>query len=376
MRQTPPAFPEVVWVKFLSDSLGIYIHIPFCERKCRYCDFYSAVPSNQTVENYLKSLKEEIKRWGGFINRPIDTIYVGGGTPSVLGSKISEVVNAVRENFTVFPDAEITVEANPSSALKEFLEVSAKIGVNRLSLGVQSGDDRELKMLGRLHTAAEAENCFNLARKTGFKNISLDLMIGLPESDIISLEKSLDFVSSLNPEHISAYILKLEENTPMYNDGVKLPCDDNICEQYLYMCSYLENKGYNHYEVSNFAKKGFESRHNLKYWHTEEYLGIGPSAHSFFGGKRFYYPRDLKTFLTMPNTVKDGVGGGREERLMLALRLKTGVRLEEIIKGKVEFIEKLLENSLARIENGYFFLTDKGMLVQNSIITELLYEDI
>ncbi len=357
-------------VKFLT-NLGLYIHIPFCKRKCAYCDFYSAVFTEELMDKYVDALKREVKQWGGKINRPIDTIYLGGGTPSLLNKYIIPLLDCIRESFTICENAEITLELNPQRDIEEILVNAKKAGVNRLSIGAQSGDDGELSVLGRTHTKADTENAVSLARKLGFSNISLDLMIGLPHSNTETLDKNIDFLLSLAPEHISAYILKIEQGTKFLalEKSLGLPDDDAVCDQYLYMCKRLEAEGFSHYEISNFAKQNHESRHNLKYWQCKEYLGVGPSAHSYLEGKRFYYPRDLKGFITGNTPIPDGDGGSDSEKLMLSLRLKSGVPLDCLPSTKANLF---IQNGFAVINNGNFALTDKGMLVSNQIITQLL----
>lgn len=376
----PPQFPAVVSVKSLRKPLGLYIHIPFCAKKCAYCDFYSAFPEGTVTARYLSVLKEEIIKWGGLTDRPIDTIYIGGGTPSLLGERIGEIVKTVYVNFSVCEDVEITVEANPCSITPEFLKSARESGVNRLSIGVQSGNDNELKVLGRTHTAEMAKSAVELAKREGFNNISLDLMICLPDSSIKSLKENMDFIVGLNPEHISAYMLKIEEKTLFAKRDLNLPNEEEEAEQYLYMCDYLKEKGYEHYEISNFCKNGKESRHNLKYWQCEEYIGIGPSAHSFLDGKRFFYPADLRKFISCPETVVEGEGGDREEKLMLALRLKKGINLleffEDIPKKVTEKINNFESKGLISYNHPHLHLTDKGMLLSNILITELIYEDL
>ena len=373
-------FQVAALVKSLTNPLGLYIHIPFCEKKCNYCDFYSAVYNKDTLSAYLDALKGEIKKWGGTIHRPIDTVYIGGGTPSLLGEEILSLVDCINTNFTVLPDAEITVESNPSSS-GEFLSFAKAAGVNRLSIGVQSGCDKTLKILGRTHTAADAVNTVQNARELGFDNISVDLMIALPHSNLQTLKGDIDFMLSLNPEHISAYILKVEQNTVFSKkyDTLGLPDDDAAAEQYLYMCEALAKNGYNHYEISNFSREGYESRHNMKYWECRDYLGIGPAAHSCLDGKRFYYPRDLQGFVKEPKTISDGAGGDHAEQLMLGLRLSKGVNLDEIygeipqnIKKKITLLEKA---GYIKVNLPHISLTNSGMLISNSIITELLEDE-
>ena len=364
---------------------GLYLHIPFCAKKCAYCDFYSACVSDSMLDSYTESLIREIKNWGGVLRRPVfDTVYFGGGTPSLLGGRLAAVTDAVYSAFEIAPGAEITLELNPTgdrSKTYGFIKTAGKSGVNRLSVGAQSGSDRELKLLGRTHSAADTLAAVSAAREAGFDNISLDLMLGLPGSDTGTLSESIDFILSAKPEHISAYILKIEENTYFYKmrESLSLPDDDSAANQYLYMCERLEKSGYTHYEISNFCLTGRESRHNLKYWRCREYLGIGPSAHSFINGKRFYYPRDMKAFIKGTEPVYDGDGGDAEEYIMLRLRLAEGLDLRELesrfrintdrIKKAVMPTEKM---GLLITSGENIRLTDKGMAVSNSIITEIL----
>ena len=361
------------------------MHIPFCSKKCKYCDFYSGCADSRKIDSYTEALIREIKQWGGKITCPIDTIYLGGGTPSLLKHHLIEVITAVKENFKVEKNAEITLEINPSGDSKEILEYAKKAGINRLSIGIQSGDDEELKILGRTHNFSDAENTFYEARKLGFNNISADLMIGLPNSgDGGKLKESLDKITSLVPEHISAYILKIEPKTVFYKDIdlLDLPDEDEVSNQYLFMSRYLKEKGYSHYEISNFAKKGYESRHNIKYWTLKDYLGIGPSAHSFVDGNRFYYPKDINGFISGIDVIEDSKGGDLEEYIMLSLRLAKGINAKECLnkysyKLSVGFLEKCKTFEKAGFmvnEDNNFCLTDEGMLLSNSIISELLAE--
>ncbi len=370
-------------MKFLTKPLGLYLHIPFCEKKCNYCDFYSTFATETALDNYTEALIKSINEWGGILkNRPIDTIYLGGGTPSLLGHRLPSLLNAVSSSFEVAKDAEITLELNPAGNAKELLFFAKQAGINRLSIGAQSGDDDELKILGRTHTAKATKETVKLARHLGFDNISLDIMLGLPNSSIESLNKSLDFIVSLNPEHISAYLLKIEEKTVFHKkkDDFSFPDDDAQAEQYLHMCRYFESIGYEHYEISNFARDGRISRHNTKYWLNEDYLGLGPSAHSCVNGKRFYYPRNLAKFSESLSPIDDGESGSKEEYIMLRLRLKSGIDLTEYARifGE-ELPQKLLNRcadfekaKLLKLEADRISLTDSGMLLSNSIITELL----
>lgn len=384
MKPTPPAYPAAASVKFLTElPLGLYLHVPFCKRKCAYCDFYSSFATEELLDKYTESLINAIKQWGGNICRPTDTIYLGGGTPSLLGKRLGAVIGAVKTAFNVAPNAEITLEINPSGDSEETLAYALKAGVNRLSVGVQSGNDGELALLGRTHTAKDAEKTIAEAKALGFKNISVDLMLGLPRSDTDTLKDSIDFCISLEPQHISAYILKVEDNTYFAKLGSSLclPDADKCADQYLFLCDELCKKGFEHYEISNFCRKGYESRHNLKYWHCEEYLGLGPAAHSFLNGKRFYYPRDLKGFMNGNAPLPDGDGGGREEFIMLNLRTNTGIEFEkyrrlfgDLPDGITKAAKRFAAAGLINITNRGISLTDRGMLVSNSIITDFLEE--
>ena len=369
----PLVLQAAAQVLFLTNPIGLYIHIPFCLKKCNYCDFYSVAVNDQVKQDYVDALIKEIKQWGDKLSRPIDTIYFGGGTPSLLAEFLPLIMKEVKASFCLLEGAEITTEMNPADNCKEILNFALEAGVNRLSIGAQSGVTQELEVLGRRHTLEQTAETVKLARSLGFDNISLDIMLGLPNSNEKSLAKSLEFITDLNPEHISAYILKIEENTVFHKiyDTLGLPDEDSTADQYLQMCKYLEDKGYGHYEISNFAKPNFESRHNLKYWELKEYLGLGPSAHSFIDGKRFYFKRDLSEFLEGTSPLSDGDGGGEEERIMLALRLSKGVKLElnEELEKKCRLLS---QNKLLNINDQSISLTDQGMLLSNSIITEIL----
>ena len=365
----------------MTNPVGIYIHIPFCLKKCGYCSFYSLSPESGQKQKYVKRISEELIKWGGQTARPIDTLYIGGGTPSLLSpEELSSVISAVKKNFKLLPDAEITVEINPGDELKDFLLSAKESGVNRISVGVQSANEDELKMLGRRHTFRQAVNTVKLARDIGFKNISADIMIGLPNSNKSTLQKSLDGILSLGTEHISAYILKLEDDCALYRSGISLPDDDRASDQYLMMCDAFQMAGFEHYEISNFAKPGFQSRHNNRYWLLSDYIGVGPAAHSFLEGKRYYYPADILAFLEGCDPVFDGEGGDKEEFIMLALRLSRGLIFKEYEdrfgeKINTDILRKaklFLKQGLCHLDDKHISLTDKGMLVSNSIIGEFI----
>ena len=364
-------------MKYLPDNIGLYIHIPFCAKRCLYCDFYSAVINKRVYKDYISALLREVRRWGKKTDRPVDTVYFGGGTPSVLGHDIVPLMSEIKNCFNVLPGAEITAECNPGCDVA-FYSAAFKAGVNRLSLGVQAGDNGRLKNLGRTHTVEDVSAAIYAARQSGFGNISLDIMIALPGSNLETLKEDIDFVCSFSPEHISAYILKIEPNTAFYKrrEELALPDEDSAADQYLFLCETLKNRGFEHYEISNFASKAKKSRHNLKYWRCEEYLGLGPSAHSFLSGKRFYYPRDLKAFIAGNTPVPDGTGGDKAERIMLALRTNDGVDLSYLSPAALEKAKDYEISGLLRFTDGKVVLTDKGMLISNGIITEFLYEDL
>ncbi len=384
MKQMQLQFLAVAQALFLTNMFGIYIHIPFCVQKCAYCNFYS-VATTELLKEYIDKTVDEVNKWGGQIARPVSSVYIGGGTPSIMsGAQLGRLMDAIRKNFNVTDGAEITVEVNPGDKLETLLADFRKTGCNRLSIGVQSGNPDELKILGRRHTVLDAEKALAVARNSGFDNISLDLMTALPNSSENSLKKSLEFILSMKPEHISTYMLKLEQGTPLYKikEQLILPDEDMSVKQYLLTHEILEKSGYNHYEISNFAKLGYEGRHNSNYWQCGEYLGIGPAAHSFLDGKRFYYTDDLKSYLQNPAIVPDGEGGGMDEYIMLGLRLKKGISGREFyerfstdmpkeIFEKAKFYQK---HGLCRVTDQTISLTVNGMLVSNGIISSFIKE--
>ena len=346
---------------------GLYIHVPFCVKKCPYCDFYSLPFTESRAEEYKNAVVRNLLRYN---NEQFDTVYFGGGTPSLLYRHIAEILSNV--NYTC--NAEITAEFNPESAGKEVLEELKSAGINRLSIGVQSLDNAELNALGRRHSANEAKNAILLANKAGFENISADLMLGVLNQTERSLEQTIDELCGLPITHVSAYLLKIEENTVFgkrYNEiADKLPNEDKQAELYLRAVEALEKRGFIQYEISNFAKSGYESRHNLKYWRAEEYVGIGPSAHSYYKGKRYAVPKRLDKFLEsefQTEEITEEFPDREEERVMLGLRLCEGIELREEISARLRFIPR----EYYRISGGRLSLTPKGFLVSNEIIAEL-----
>lgn len=361
------------------NGIGLYLHIPFCRRKCPYCDFFSAADSSR-MEEYTRTLEQRIRAAGESLQRPADTLYFGGGTPSLLGEeRLYRLAAAARESFGL-SDAEVTVEVNPEKQDIDF-ERLQKGGFNRLSIGLQSADDRELQLLGRLHDVRAAERCIERAKQAGFENFSLDLMIATPGQTADSLMRSIDFCAAHGAKHISAYLLKIEPHTPyaQIRERLRLPDDDGQAELYELACQRLEAHSYRQYEISNFSLPGYESRHNLKYWHDEEYLGLGPSAHSFLDGRRFYCERSFDAFF-QDRTVEDGEGGSPEEFLMLGLRLREGVtnaryreRFHEDIPAVYrEAAERFNGTGLLHADGNGIRLTTKGFLVSNSLIAHII----
>ena len=279
--------------------LGIYIHVPFCRSKCQYCDFYSlTTKEDRVLDGYLNAICTHIREAGalapGYL---VDTVYFGGGTPTFFGAEgLTAILTAVRKSFDVAPGAEITFEANPDSVSDRLLRRLRSEGFNRVSLGVQCDDNEILKKIGRPHSYSQAVSAVQRIRKAGFKNLSLDLMYGLPGQSLEDWLRTLKHVLTLNPEHISCYGLKVEEGTPLYEyrDFCNLADDDTQADMYLQAVEVLRQHGYRQYEISNFCRKGNVSRHNLKYWTGGEYLGFGPDASSDFAGRRFSVIRDLQ----------------------------------------------------------------------------------
>ena len=373
--------------------LGIYIHVPFCRSKCQYCDFYSLTTKEDSLhDGYLDAVCSHIKEAGALApNYLVDTIYFGGGTPSFFGAEgMAAILTVIRKSFDVARDAEITFEANPDSVSDRLLRRLRSEGFNRVSLGIQCDNDDILKKLGRPHSYAQAVNAVKRIRKMGFKNLSLDLMYGLPGQSLQAWEHTLQNVLKLQPEHISCYGLKVEEGTPLYEyqDCCNLADDDTQADMYLSAIEILRQHGYRQYEISNFCRKGHVSRHNLKYWNGGEYLGFGPDASSDFGGRRFAIIRDLQGYIA---GIRSGGQVLREvqevppreragEYLMMRLRTVSGLDPKEYEKRYLlpfgplqKALEKQKEQGLAvKTFDGRWHLTPNGFLVSNSIISDLL----
>ena len=375
----------------MEKELGIYIHIPFCASKCAYCDFYSLAGCNDLVPAYqeavISHIKESSKQLSGYT---IDTVYFGGGTPSYYGAQnIVDIFTALKKYGRVLVDSEVTVEVNPDSVTLSDLQLMRRAGINRISIGVQSANDGTLKSIGRRHNFAQAEQAVKNAREAGFDNVSIDLIYGLPSQTREDWAETLSRGIALKPDHMSCYGLKIEEGTPLYiyKDSPFIPDGDMQADMYLYAVDTLSRAGLYQYEISNFAKRGMQSRHNMKYWLGKEYLGFGAAAHSYIGGQRFNFIPDIKTYC---ENVKNG---GRivdqseiitkfeqsMEYLMLGLRTTHGISEEEyrsIYPCPFEATKKLLDSYIVRgwaiNKDGRWSFTPKGFLVSNALIGNVL----
>lgn len=365
------------------NKLGIYVHIPFCASKCKYCDFFSRRGTNAEMDSYVSAVNKRLGEYGSLLNRTADTLYIGGGTPGLIGAeRLSLIAKTAEKLFALDESSEITAELNPSSSGGGFdFKGLRRAGFNRLSIGMQSANDNELKRLGRLHTAKDVRTTVLYARNAGFENISLDLMLCIPEQTKESLLRSIEYCAELEVGHISAYILKIEKGTPFYKERDALTLDeDTQAELYLFACENLERLGYCQYEISNFSREGMESRHNLKYWNCDEYLGIGCAAHSFLDGKRFYTGRSFDEFF-QGISHEDGAGGSAEEYIMLRLRLSEGLTHEEFRKRfgtnipdkYIKNAERLEKTGLLTCDGRGIRLNKRGFLLSNTLILEILF---
>lgn len=375
----------------MDRKLGIYIHIPFCAGKCSYCDFYSLAGSDKLMPKYqaalIKHIEEAAPQMGQYY---IDTLYFGGGTPSYYGAKyICEIFNTLKHSAKVLKSAEVTVEMNPDSVTRDDLQLLKSEGVNRISLGVQSANDEILRLIGRRHSFNQADQAIKMARAEGFDNISIDLIYGLPSQTRNDWADTLSKAIALHPQHISCYGLKIEEGTPIckYKDSEFLPSDDEQADMYLYMTDILEHYGYPQYEISNFAMKGFMSRHNLKYWKLDDYMGFGPGAHSCVSGVRYSYIRDLEGYI---KGVFDGSNIIDEyektdkldraaEYIMLGMRTVRGISKEEynkVYRSGFDGLEYLLseyeKKGWTRLRGNRWSFTSSGFLLSNILIGTLL----
>ena len=373
-------------------KIGVYIHIPFCIHKCSYCDFYSVTELSLT-ERYFSALKEQILSYKYYLKDCVaDSVYIGGGTPSCVDSKyILDLMNTLKTVIKFVDKPEITIESNPgtldSTKIKDYLFC----GINRISMGLQSADDDELKMISRIHNRSEFESAYLLARILGFKNINVDIMYALPGQKEETLLKTIDYVTALQPEHISFYGLRVEEGTPLsrqYDLLDRIPDEDTQYNMYIHAAKRLENAGYSQYEISNFSKKRMMCRHNCRYWKSGDYIGFGPGAASFIDGELYSYSKDIKSFIQKPT---DRLGNVEKSEIltinqqatqyvMLGLRLARGIESKEY-KNRFgrdleidygEKMEKYIAMKYAKRTEKGFRLTRAGLLVSNIILSDIL----
>lgn len=379
-------------------ELGIYIHIPFCKQKCNYCDFVSYTNKCDKIGSYINCLEKEINSFD-FSKYNVTTIYIGGGTPSYIDSKyIKLILNTIYKKIQLekneLKNIEITIEVNPGTITKEKLQDYKEAGINRLSIGLQCIQDRLLKLLGRIHTFEEFLHTYNLAKEVGFENINVDLMLGLPNQSIEDLKESLDKIIELNPNHISTYSLIVEEGTKLYNkienNELQLPDEELERNMYWYVKNTLELNGYNQYEISNFSKKGKESKHNMNCWNQEGYIGFGVAAHSYINNTRFSNTNNLEEYIKNINNAEfeknknideeQTLEDKKKEFMMLGFRKIEGV---DIAKFKEKFVDnpifiykeklnKLVEEGLIEINLNNIRLTNKGIDLANLVFEEFI----
>jgi putative coproporphyrinogen dehydrogenase len=385
-------------------QIGLYIHIPFCKQKCSYCDFCSYANKESFIKRYIQCVLKEIIEVGN--NNKIDfengkddlflvkTIYIGGGTPSLIDSKyIVQIIEDIKLNFEIDEKAEITIEVNPGTVTLEKLEDYKRAGINRLSIGLQSTHEHLLKEIGRIHTYLDFLDTFRFAREAGFENINVDLMIGLPNQTLAEVQDSIEEIVSMEPEHISVYSLILEEGTPLFKkveEGLELPDEELERKMYWNVKRILEANGYNHYEISNFAKQGYESKHNLDCWNQKEYIGFGIAAHSYTNGIRYSNIENIEQYIknydedkTEENLVfheKQDMEAMQKEYMLLGLRKIDGVSIQEF---KIKFVanpvflyhselEKLVNEELLEIDGDQIKLTNKGLDLANIVWEEFI----
>ncbi len=372
-------------------KLGIYVHIPFCRQKCSYCDFYSVNWNDESENKYVEAVLNEIKGYKDRLNGQYvaDSVYFGGGTPTIIKPEsLYKIMEALRDLMEVNKNSEISMEANPNTLTFEKLREYREIGINRLSIGVQSLNDDILKKIGRVHDSRQAIESIDRAKNAGFSNINTDVMFNIPGQEVSDIEDTISRLIERNIEHISFYSLKLEKGTPMYalekNNKIVMPDEEYEREMYYAGRSLMERKNLLQYEISNFSKKGFECRHNLKYWSQDEYIGLGPSAHSFMDGVRYSNPADLKMYCVSGfNRIVHERMNYEDlmfEYIMLRLRLSEGVDIHEFnsrfstdfIKIYQEQISHLGKNNLIELSDGHIKLTEKGMDISNYVFEKFM----
>jgi oxygen-independent coproporphyrinogen-3 oxidase len=370
-----------------NEQAGLYIHIPFCKSKCGYCSFYS-IKSLNLIPDFIDALNKEMKFYSKLFTS-FDTVYLGGGTPSLLTpQQLETILKTVGKYYRIDPHAEITIEVNPGDVSLEYFRALRSLGINRLNIGIQSFDNQLLNFLGRRHSASDALASMKAARNAGFANIGLDLIYGVQHQNIKSWDKTLQKAITLKPEHISCYQLSLGHKTPLYQtyqeQGMKLPSNEQQAKYFFTTSEILENAGYLHYEVSNFARKAcLTSKHNMKYWQHVPYLGLGPAAHSFLGNKRWWnksavtrYIRDIfQDKMPVEDTENLSPAQLQFEALFLALRTHTGIDLNlyktkyatDLLEDKKSIIGSLIKNNLVEIKDGFLRPTRAGMAVADSL---------
>ena len=373
--------------KTMPEKLGLYIHVPFCLKKCLYCDFCSfPAYSDEMMDAYVKRLVFDIEAHSKGFNGTVDTIYFGGGTPTLLKERhFDSILEAIHKNYAVDSSAEISCECNPATVDEKYLKSIRNGGINRLSIGLQSANDNELCALGRAHSFADFQKTYDDARAAGFDNLSVDLMYGIPEQTVASFERTLAKVCELAPEHVSAYALKIEDGTPFgrIRETLSLPNEDDECDMYELCTKKLSEHGYQKYEISNFARPGFESRHNIKYWTGDDYLGFGVAAHSYFCGERFSNSRDIAAYIAGTDITEERRAIPKKEQMteyvMLRMRMtagidctdfkaRFGVELEEFCGSLDRYISaKFIKRDGTRVS-----FTDKGIFVSNTILSDIL----
>ena len=377
-------------------KIGVYIHIPFCKQKCYYCDFISYANKEQYFDKYVQALIAEMSSFLDNNDVEIETIYIGGGTPSIIDAKyIEKVMAKLQEKNALITAKEITIEVNPGTVTEEKLKTYKKIGINRLSIGLQSTDNNILKTIGRIHSYEDFLNTYKLARNQGFGNINVDLMIGLPNQKISDIKSSLEEITELKPEHISVYSLIVEENTPiekMLNIGkLELPDEELERNMYWYVKNVLELSGYKHYEISNFAKEGYESKHNLDCWNQKEYIGFGVAAHSYINDVRYGNTENIDEYIKNCNNgefeqnkiideIEKDIFSKEQEFMLIGLRKIDGISIQEfknkfgdnpIFVFKNE-LSKLVDEGLVVVDFDSIRLTNKGLDLANLVWEEFV----
>jgi oxygen-independent coproporphyrinogen-3 oxidase len=378
----------------MQNNLGLYVHIPFCTQKCAYCAFVSHRSGKQTIQNYFDALLKEVELTSKqYQKKQVDTIYIGGGTPSYVQSEhITKLLNHIKTHFNVLQSAEITIECNPESTTTQKLQAYKEVGVNRLSVGLQSTNDRLLKLLNRAHDSKQFFEVIKQAKQVGFTNISADLILSLPTQKMRDLKRSLKQLKKCNLTHLSVYDLILEEDTPFAHQ-IKIGKLKQVSEKLSlkmqhYTTNYLTKQGFNRYEVSAFCKTGYESKHNIKYWNLDDYLGLGLAAHSKIGATRFANASSLKTYLNHLKNNKLAYESKitltkqdqKEEFIMLSLRKKEGICLKEyetlfsenLLTKKEQVIKQLKNERLIEVKDNLLYATNKGFDVLNLLIAKLV----